>query len=817
MLKFLKKMKNNNGGYVLVYVVLLVGFVTILFAGMSMALDGRTKMTSNSVSSQQLQVTAQSALNTIVDEFENNAPLKAKLAEYVQGNGQTAEFELTRDTGITDDITVKITKGEGENKARIEVEARNRTSKNMVSMAYAIVDYGEPPKGESAGVVDNLIVAFLPQNTLQSGAGQNTLCVSGDQFYKKRLEGKIVVNNYGKPQVVINNAGANNCAIESIIASGDIQVKDGNIWAADEDADGKIVSTNGAVTLSNQAAVKGKGINLIAGRNGYRQQTDNFTWENPDVNIITGDKGDVEIKALVGEIGSITSGGKMSITHKETDNLTINGDVIGTKDITWKKTGNNNLITTVKGDILCGEDLKLNVNNHMKVTGDVAAVGSINGGNESSWLELNGVYAGRKIEIKNLNQFVASSLLSGANYRNGDGDKTKNSYISDVTNKGGITLKGSNINISRAVVNDASGSADIDISDKNRIYKRGTSGGFDEKFFSANSTWRNLMLKVEKGSDSNGFVNIAVALQPSEVNPADKLAAFTNAMEPSGGYYATKDGTLVSHHSKYTVGSTNVLDSKIKSQFANLDEEFKQSVPDMEKTPDVVIPQSLKTTWARVTYNGRDEVVINAGGYVQVNCSNCGDNLKMTALDNNTLEVVTFEFNRGADVVFDTTNGKSYDLLVGTRPIEEYENNTDTCYFPFDINVNQPKENPGFVRFFVPDGEKFWAAVDGGATCDIKNIGESAAEGAIPEVYLFYNGTNSLTFKGRYLRGFIVAPHCIVNFQDTPVDWATNKSFEGLIICGNISVANNADGARMVYYKPLTYERAFTTDIYKYN
>lgn len=807
MLKSLKRLKNNRGGYVLVYVILLMGFITILFAGMATMLNGRAKMAGHNVSSQQLQLTAQSALGTIVDEFENNAELKAKLAEYVQGSGQTAQFELTNDTGITDDITVKITKAEGEeNKARIQVEARNEANTNSVSIAYAIVDYSEPPKGESAGVVDNLIVAFMPEGTY-----------SGDtKINRKQLLGKAIFNNYGKNEIVFENTESG-IALGSVITSGDVHFASGKYVPMSEDADGKIASIGGKVIIDGQARMTDKSVNLIAAKKGYEQRTNNHKWENPELKIVTGDGGNVNIQALVGEIGSIVSGGKMEIKHWETDNLTINGDVIGTKDVSFVKSGDNNKLTTIKGNLISGEDLDLKVNNRTTVIGDIAAVGSIEGGNESSWITAANVYAGRDIEFEHLNSFDTANLLSGANYRNGDGDNTKNSYVTKSSNEGGITLRGSNIKFARAIINDADGEKNID-NPTGTIYKRGENSDFEDKFFSVNGSWRNLMFQVERGADSKGYVNLATALRPSEVNAADKLEAFTNTMEPAGGYYVNKDGTYVSHHSKYTVDKSKyVLNSTIKSTFDEFEEEFKQSIPDMTKTPDVVIPDSLKTRWARVTCNGSDEVVINEGGYIQVTCWNTGGNLKLTAIDSNSGEIATFDLNCGADVVFDTTNGKSYDMLVGTKPIEEYALNTGTCYFPFDIHVNQPKVNPGFVRFFIPEEQTFWLGVDGGANCMIKNIGDSAEDGIIPEIYWLYNGTKDLKLKGRMARGFIIAPHCVIDFDLAYHDWVENKLFEGLMICGNIRTPGNMECAKLVYYKPLTHEKALTTDIYKYN
>lgn len=811
MLNRFKSLKNNSGGYILVYVILLMGFITIMFAGTAMALNSRNAVSNKTLSKQQLQVTAQSALKTIVDEFESNAELKSRLKEYAEGN-QKANFELTNDTGVNDDIEVQISK-ESEGKARITVTASN--DNNSISTAFAIIDYTVPPKGESAGIIDNLIVAYMPAG-MENGGSKTMADGGSDTLLKNSFEGTVIVNNKNG---LFRTKGS---SYENLIVRGDIESLDFNIKGfKDEDGNpkGALASLDGKVTFANQGQVVGDSFNYIYGGNGIKiNRTDNFVWDAANMGFYSGDGGEVYFDSVTGKIGGVYSGGKVTIKAKDNHPLEIHGDVVTTKDIEiGEESPSNQRKATNKifGKIIGGEDITLR--GCLEVDGNISAVANITD-NGNVFIKANNILAGRSVDLNGIYELNTNNVLSGANFRKGDNDSKWSDYTKG--NSGGkyaklelSTLENKRTAIANSIV------ATKEIKDR-KVASEAVgkivdieSTNFDNVFMSLNNTWREDIYRVERGADSKGVINLAVALNSSDLAKGTYSDKFVK--ERDGNlYFKTNDGYNVSHFDEFTYRKGSyVINNEIKNVYDKVNKAFREAIPlnsnGKDVVPEVIIPTTLCSSYARVEYDG-SALYVKGSGYMRVE-GNGHNTSKITAVDNNTSEVVTIELNKGADVCFDTISGNHYDVLLGTKPIEELNAGkieSEDITFAWNIAVNQPEENMGYVRFFVPDNAKL--TLMSGV---VKNTGSNC----IPEVYFMTNSNKSITVGhgngGYYLTGFVIAPHSYINFNRADRD-RFNKAFEGLMLCGNVCMPYGDTSARFVYYKPLTYENALTTDVF---
>jgi hypothetical protein len=399
----------------MVYVIMLMVFVTVLFAGTAAAFNARTKVTATTLEKQQLQLTAQSALNAVKDEFLSNEELWNNLERYAKGN-QSASFTLSENTGITDDVTVKITH-EGGTKARITVTASNDSG--SISSAFAVLDWGEDaPAVQSAGVTDNLLVVFMPDKLGDSGDGNGKLTVDAG-LQNKSIEGNILYNNYGTNELKVTGPKA----VGSIYTTGNIFFNMFQANALSEDAGSKIVSLYGKINTNNQFRLS-KGFDLLAARYGYRHMTDDSGWDNPNLTIVTGVGSDftMDNMAITGNFGNIISGGKTDIYVKTGLPFSINS-IKSLGDVKFKE--ENGSATTIKNDFISGGDINFKISRGSVDVKNLAAMGSITGGgqNGTSNMELNAsnIYAGNGISLDYLNKLITNGLLSKAD---GSGVKT---------------------------------------------------------------------------------------------------------------------------------------------------------------------------------------------------------------------------------------------------------------------------------------------------------------------------------------------------------------------------------------------------------
>ncbi len=807
MLNRFKSLKNNSSGYIMVYVMLLMGFITILFAGTAMALNNRTRIASRALDKQQLQITAQSALGTIVDEFENNADLKAKLQAYAEGS-QSAKFELSNETGIDDDIEVKITKEPGqEGKARITVTASNASG--SISSAFALIDYTLAPQGESSGVVDNLIVAY----NLKDAPYSQYALGSNEGIYNQVLDGRVIVNNKNSGKTLT----AKGATFSALIANGDIQLMDNEIRGV-EGGDGIIASLDGSILFHNRGRIVDDSIKTVAAKKDITVRNDNFYWNSPGLDFITGNGGDITFNDITGEIGNIISGGDISLTSKDNNPLTINGDILSKNSI--KLNEQHKVATVITGDVISGEDLEMQ--GMYKIGKNIAAVANIKASKGTTSIELTsgGIYAGRDANFNSIrNLFVNGDILCGANYRNGDGGSTKNNYLNN-KNRGSLTFANGNskdVKVSgNIVVNSSTNIKNDNNITTAKVYELNgrNAASFSSRFNAANSAWRGLIKRVEKGGvTTEGYIDLAVALTDSEAASGNKLDSFTLTNDAKA-YYVNSEGTAVSHSLGFTVNDSKyILRQEIAEMLGGVKNSytgertqgraakiFEEAIPDAEDAPDVTIPEWLKYTYATVSKDGSDVNVIN-GGYIKVN------GYTITAKDSSG-QVANIQLNWGDRFVFDTTAGKTYDIMLGNADVENSANSGDVS-FPWSICVNQPKENMGFVRIFLGDNTNLYLNNGG----EIVNIG-SAAD-CIPEVYFFSNGCKTIKADNYTLTGYMIIPNGLVDLFNGGVQRGTNKVFEGIMLCGNVGMPQRQDRV-LKYYKPLMYQTAITSDVFGY-
>ncbi len=793
MLSMIKTLKNEKSGYIMIYVVLIMGFITVLFAGTAMALNNRNAVTKTTVNNQQLQVTAQSALSTIVEEFENNGELKAKLKEYAEGN-QSAMFSLTDETGVDDNIEVKISKEpDKENTARITVIASDETG--SISTAFALMNYAEPPQGESAGVVDNLIVAYSPEGLTGS---QNTL-ISGEGIYNKTLEGRVVINN------TTDTVKVKRGSVETVITNQSVEFFDNAVVnGTNPDLNGILASLNGTVTLRNGAVVEGQGFDKIAGAGGVSIMTDNFTWDAENTHIISKNNGNIDIKAMTGKIGSIVSGGNVYLEPKDNNPLTVNGSIESGDDITLSE--QNKVQIVVNGNVLSGEDLE--IKGKYKVNGNVSAVSNIDTIGQLD-LTANHVLAGHNLNLGNISALnLTGSTLSGANYRNEDSSEARATSYLNYKKRGTTTISGNNININgKIVANDnTQGKGSIANSVKDKLIRLNDSG-FASIFLNLNNAWLEDMKSVEIGY-ANGFVNLAAAVQNPDTTKW--LSDWKLSLEEDEkAYFTHKEDTNVSHGLGYTYDPNEYIMNRVDKEFLTIENEiFNQAVPEDAEgnavIPDVTVPDYLTYTYATVRQDGDNDVAVVSSGYIQVN----GETL--TAKAEGGSELITINLPKGGNLHFDTHHNKTYDVLFGTGDVSASTSDCDVTV-PWSICVNQPEdeESMGYVRIFAYGNSNLKFQGNGYST-SVVNTGTDL--GVIPEVYFFSNSNGKIEVDNYYLTGYVIMPHGLFDLQRTAREPITNRIFEGIVLCGNIGFSSNEEV--LIYKRPVTYLEAITSDIF---
>jgi hypothetical protein len=203
---------------------------------------------------------------------------------------------------------------------------------------------------------------------------------------------------------------------------------------------------------------------------------------------------------------------------------------------------------------------------------------------------------------------------------------------------------------------------------------------------------------------------------------------------------------------------------------------------------------------------------IISSGYIKINNQNNvarESSANSITAYNEAGEKTDFPVWQYDSLLFDTTDNKSYDVAFGTEEAGiPTPTNGGNVNLPFNINVNQPDENMGYVRIFIDENCNLDLQ---GYDKGVKNINGNT----LPEVYFFSNGEKTIRANSYSLRGYVIIPKGFVSIGNAAVEKATNKVFEGFIICGNVYLPDGG-GRRLVYHKPLTYEEALTSDIYTY-
>jgi hypothetical protein len=687
----------------MVYVVMLMVFVTVLFAGTAAALNRREVIADKTLEKQQLQLTAQSALNAVKSEFLSNEELWNHLEQYAKGN-QSANFTLTENTGITDEVTVKVTH-EGGTKARLTVTASN--DGGSISSAFTVLDWGEDaPTAEAAGVTDNLIVAFWPDGIRTEG--DKILGSNPSTLERLNIEGNVIVNNYNKDRLTVKGPSS----IGSIYASGNMYFTDFTTGSINEDADSKIVSVYGNIESNNHFSLP-KGFSLLAARYGYKHMTDGTPWDNPELKIVTGIGSDFEMNnnAICGTFGAILSGGNANVRLKDGMNLTADS-VEALNNITWFERGGSN--TTINDSLISGGDIQLGINGATMDAKNIVAYKNITGNDyEGLNLDATYMYAGNSISLRNISRLVALGM------RTGNTEPT-------LSQNWGATVN------------------------------------------------------VRNGSfDYQGLLNEVVSTDSRKSN----------------------------------------LEREIEKTFTDAENEFSKSIPDINQVPTITIPgraglvyktvqeYANGTGYATLRADGNNLEVIS-DGYIRVAPN--GNDARAYVAQNEAGEVVEFAANDYRNLVFDITN-ESRNIALGTAGAENgfvTDGNTD-INLQLSICVQQDAEYKNYVRIFADENCNLNLGRG-----EVKNLTDSDV---IPELYFLSNGYKAIrTFdkggSGYYLTGYIVAPKCMINFKNCLTH--DKKAFEGIIICGNISMPA-VDNGRLVYHQPTS--NGITEDVYGYS
>lgn len=909
MIRGLKKLKNNDSGYVLIYVVLLIGFITVLFAGTALALQSRTKVESKTLSDRQLQITAQSALNTIIDQFESDAELKKKLKDYAKNN-ETATFAMEGSKAVDDGIEVKITDEKDKtNTARITVTATDKNGQK--STTFGFVKYDEP--AESTGIVDNLIVAYraYEDDPAVFGGTENTNILADEHAVKYTdFDGNVIINT--KPpkaadsdeEPEIGTIWINECRFTNLITNSNINFSMAPVYGyteRDENGDpvlnddstekrgtGQIVSTEGGISFGKYAYLADDNFDVVAAKKDITSSLSYGEWKGENTKLMTSNGGNIELDSVYGTFGDIISGKSITLNS---DNIDIMGNVLSKNDITIDGDA------YISGNLVSGENLTLN--DEYSVGGNIAAVSKIEGSADYIEAQKGGIYAGRNISLPSLKYlFIKDDIFAGGNYSYGD----NRDYTKDVdytaTGRGSISLGTvkENNGKGKGKKSDSNGTDKGTDSDngwhwgwyknKNKDddssrYQIGgnviinnpdtalvtngipssktiytpNSGNYysDTIFWGTNSRWRSLLKSVEKGGlssvDKNnagqildGDADIAVAITDQET-AAGTEASFTLEDSPKKYYRMGTEnkekGVAVSHNLYYIVDDGQYILRKVAKMLGgpvdsyNADNTtegsanlmFNSVIPDTNNMPTVTIPSSLSTTAATIVQDGENVKVVGSG-YLRVYTDEHG--YSTLAGRDETAQPVAYTLAGGRDVVFDTKLGKSYDVLLGSVPMEECGTNGSSAgdvYFPWNIVLDQPEDDPGYVRIFLGDNTTlqlsgYYSGISGYLGEKKTNYTYCSDSDAVPELYIFSNGSKRILVDKYCLSGYIIAPNALVDFYGTSY-WKTDYynpylpkyAFEGVMLCGTIRTPYYS-GHTFKYHRPLTHEKAITSEVF---
>lgn len=518
---------NNQDGFVLVYAIMMIALLMIIMSSLVMILGYTNSATNEKLESQQLQLSAQSAITTLEEEFSKPENID-KLLQYASNNA-IQDYDLS-EAGINDKITAKLTMSGTTGYALLTVVAKGQDGSEYETSTLIPMSSISGTKND---LINNMIVSYWPSDRSRG-------LISGSKsFAQIVMNGAVIIDNeycegkYGIKdtfQKFITNKGGDPTSVKikggkfkELITTGNLQLNaempiTGIDGATIASAMGQLIITRGVI---------GDGTNGITeiGAGGYfvdkatsTKKTGGMLIGTVDgiqfkdaINVLSRDSVAVTASKITGVLNNCFIGGKFILTGSSNGDLEILGDIQGYKDVEISVAGRE---IGVGGDVAAGNNLtvKGTSNGELDVAGSlVTASGNITiSGNSSTDIEADSILAGKSITSSGVDVELSGNtkgytVFAGGNY--------KDTYLNSVKKRGAISLSNVESENGKKGVNNT-GDGKTRASGITLLSKE-SSVSNTNAFKTMNSYWLSKAQKVYKGGrwgNPASNVNFAVAL-----------------------------------------------------------------------------------------------------------------------------------------------------------------------------------------------------------------------------------------------------------------------------------------------------------------
>ncbi len=521
----LKDGLHRQGGFVLVFAMLMILLLMIFMTAMVTTVGYTNAATKEKSQEHQLQLTAQSAVGTLKEMFSQEEN-KTKIAA-LAASGAVQDYDLTG-AGITNRVKARVTDSGQPGYALLTVTAYDEngneyTTTTLLPMMAA--------QGNKNDLIENMIVSYYPNtgagltqeltydNNVMNGSIiiDNQRCAgayegNGDKYKTDPLNDNTAVRVKGgtfKELVTTGNLilnaeqpikGTGNTTIASavgqlVVTKGEIgegikEIGAGGYFisdAKDENGNRTNTSKEGKIQFGTMGDVKLKG----------------------NMDIISRDKVNVELNRVFGTLNNCFVGGTLKYTAPDNGQakLDVAGDLQVYKSATYDVKANGAELN-VQGDVATGDTVTINFgSNNTKLTTPNAIVTAIGDIKVTGNGTVNAAYllSGKGINAASGKAVLTGgskgySLFSGGNYGvnntyyQTNGDDRGKTVISKVTS--GVP----------AVINNKKG----DIGANTVLTKSDSAEGLNA-FRTMNSLWLTKAQKVYKGGWWNSCKDVKFA------------------------------------------------------------------------------------------------------------------------------------------------------------------------------------------------------------------------------------------------------------------------------------------------------------------
>lgn len=428
--RLLHNLKSRQG-FVLVFAMLMIMLLMVFMTAMVTTVGYTNRATAKKSDDQQLQLSAQSAIETLATELEQPENI-GKLTQLATG-GASQKYDLSS-AGIYEDILAELsTDPSHPGYALLKVTA-SKNGKSYTLTRYIAMKSNLGPKND---LIENMIVAYWPN-------GASNGFTTEQDYGNVVMDGSVIIDNeyykdgygnsrnsgieYGKQDVYgnkfFNNISADKTAVrikggtfKELVTTGNLCLT-GEVDGLSHEEDGSATTTIATAVgqLYINEAVIGEHVKEI-GAGGYFQnksasgdagnkktgnvQLNNVEFKGGNADVLSRDSVGVKATNIKGALNNFFIGGKFDLTVRRAEALNVGNDLRGYKDV--------NITMSPMSQLDIGTDI---------AAGDSANITASAGNNSGEQAKIHVgdsiVSAREAVKIQNNVEIKADSVLTGS-------------------------------------------------------------------------------------------------------------------------------------------------------------------------------------------------------------------------------------------------------------------------------------------------------------------------------------------------------------------------------------------------------------------